>query len=93
MPGEAIQVGPFVGGLNTFSDETAIADNELVVCNNFELDLDGSLLSRPPIVDRGITFPLGATGNVNLLGYYYAPGNIPYLLASEEPSYETQPYG
>lgn len=83
MPGEAIQVGPFVGGLNTFSDETAIADNELVVCNNFELDLDGSLVSRPPIVDRGISFPLGATGNVTLLGYYYAPGNIPYLLASD----------
>ena len=42
MPGAPIQVGPFVGGLNTFSDATAIADNELTVCENFELDLDGS---------------------------------------------------
>ena len=83
MPGESIQVGPFVGGLNTFSDPTAIADNELVVANNFELDLDGSLKSRPPIIDRGITFPLQSTGNINVLGYYYGSGAVPYLLASD----------
>ena len=83
MPGEAIQIGPFVGGLNTFSDETAIADNELTRCENFDLDLDGSLVSRPPIINRGITFPLQATGNINVLGYYYGPGNVPYLLASD----------
>lgn len=83
MSGEAIQIGPFVGGLNTFSDPTAIADNELARCENFELDLDGSLVSRPPIVNRGITFPLQATGNINVLGYYYGPGAVPYLLASD----------
>lgn len=83
MPGEAIQIGPFVGGLNTFSDPTAIADNEVAVCENFELDLDGSLLSRPPIVSRGITFPLQATGNISVLGYYYGPGAVPYLIASD----------
>jgi hypothetical protein len=83
MPGESIQIGPFVGGLNTFSDETSIADNELVVCENFELDLDGSLVSRPPLVYRGVNLPLGATGNANILGYYYGPGNVPYLLASD----------
>ena len=83
MPGESIQIGPFVGGLNTFSDETSIADNELVVCQNFELDLDGSLVSRPTFVYRGINLALGSTGNANILGYYYGPGNVPYLLASD----------
>lgn len=83
MSGNAIQIGPFIGGLNTFSDITSIADNELSVCENFELDLDGSLKSRPPIVDRGQTFPLGATGNINVLGYYYGTGGVPYLLASD----------
>jgi hypothetical protein len=83
VPGESIQIGPFTGGLNTFSDETSIADTELVVCENFELDLDGSLVSRPPFVYRGINLPLGATGNANILGYYYGPGNVPYLLASD----------
>lgn len=83
MPGEAIQIGPFIGGLNTFSDPTAIADNEVAICENFELDLDGSLVSRPPIVDRGITFPLQSTGNLSVLGYYYGPGAVPYLIASD----------
>jgi hypothetical protein len=83
MPGEAIQIGPFTGGLNTFSDATSIADNELVVCENFELDLDGSLVSRPPFVYRDINMPLGATGSPNILGYFYGPGNVPYLIGSD----------
>lgn len=84
MPGEPIQIGPFVGGLNTFSDPTAIADNELAVCENFELDLDGSLVSRPPFVYRNIDMPLDAVnGNPTILGYYYGPGNVPYLIGSD----------
>lgn len=83
MPGNPIQIGPFIGGLNTYSDPTAVADNELVECENFELDLDGSLKSRPPLVDSGVTFPLGNTGNVKILGYYYAAGNVPYLIGSD----------
>jgi hypothetical protein len=84
MPGESIQIGPFVGGLNTFSDATAIADNELSVCENFELDLDGSLVSRPPIAYKNINMPLNtASGNPTILGYYYGPGNVPYLIGSD----------
>jgi hypothetical protein len=83
MPGEPIQVGPFVGGLNTFSDPTAIADNELVVCENFELDLDGSLKSRPPIEDLGIDFPLEATGDMEFLGNFQVSETVSYLLASD----------
>lgn len=48
---QALRLGPFVGGLNTTSDPTAVADSELVECINFELDIDGSLQSRPPIVE------------------------------------------
>jgi hypothetical protein len=83
MPGSPIQVGPFIGGLNTFSDATAIADNELTVCENFELDLDGSLKSRPPIEDLEIDFPLGATGNVNFLGNFFTSAGVSYLIASD----------
>lgn len=49
--GQALRLGPFVGGMNTASDATAVADSELVDCVNFELDIDGSLQSRPPIVE------------------------------------------
>lgn len=80
--GESVQIGPFIGGLNTFSDETSVADNELTICENFELDLDGSLMSRPPFGPAG-TMPLGATGNPTVLGYYYGPGGVPYLIASD----------
>jgi len=84
MPGQAIQVGPFIGGLNTFSDPSAIADNELAVCENFELDLDGSLKSRPPIEDLGVSFPLDISGgNINILGYFYEATGQSYLLASD----------
>lgn len=83
MPGQAIQIGPFVGGLNSFSDPTAVADNELVQCLNFELDLDGSLISRPPIVDQHITMPAGATGNLALLGYYYGSAGAAFLIGSD----------
>lgn len=83
MPGQAIQVGPFIGGLNTFSDPSSVADNELTVCQNFELDLDGSLKSRPPIEDLGVSFPLSATGNINILGYFYTPTGASYLIASD----------
>lgn len=86
MPGTPIQVGPFVGGLNTFSDPTAIADNELTVCNNFELDLDGSLKSRPPIQDLDIDFPLGATGDIEFLGTFQISQTESYLLASDNDS-------
>lgn len=83
MPGQAVQVGPFIGGLNTFSDPSAIADNELAVCENFELDLDGSLKSRPPIEDLNEAFPLDSSGgNINILGYFYTP-TTSYLLASD----------
>lgn len=52
MPGgKNLRLGPFIGGLNTGSDPTAIADAELVDCKNMELDIDGSLVSRPPFVE------------------------------------------
>jgi hypothetical protein len=52
MPGgKPLRLGPFIGGLNTGSDPTAIADAELVESNNLELDIDGSLVSRPPLVE------------------------------------------
>lgn len=82
MSGQLVLVGPFVGGLNTFSDPSAVADNELVAAQNVELDLDGSLKSRPPFLDSGVNLTLGATGNIEILGYYYDTAGSPYLMAS-----------
>lgn len=47
---QAVELGPFIGGLNTISDDTAVDDSEAVECVNFIVDLDGSLKCRPAIV-------------------------------------------
>ena len=84
MPGgEEVRIGPFIGGLNTLSDQTSIEDFELVEQTNFELDIDGSLVSRPPIATTGITLTLGASGNMKYLGYFVTTGGAPYLIASD----------
>lgn len=79
MPGIPIQLGPFVGGLNTESDPSSIADNELVECVNMELDLDGSLISRPPITtttnDDGWTDRIYLAGTVRI-------GSDTYIIGS-----------
>lgn len=43
-----LKIGPYAGGINRYSDVSAIADDELADCINFDIDLDGSLVSRPP---------------------------------------------
>lgn len=45
---EELKIGPYSGGVNRYSDMSAIADNEMTDCTNFDIDLDGSLKSRPP---------------------------------------------
>lgn len=49
MGGQPVQIGPFVGGMNTYSGPSAIADNEAVNILNMDVDLDGSLVGRPGI--------------------------------------------
>jgi len=67
MPGEALRLGPFTGGINQLSDPTALQDTELVDVINMELDLDGSYISRPPLFD--LAEPSSGTG-MKLLGWY-----------------------
>lgn len=80
MASEPIRLGPFVGGLNTFSDPTAIGDTELAVCDNFDLDIDGSLVSRPPISDLAVSLPGG--GTMKPLGFYTNSSGASFLIAS-----------
>lgn len=43
-----LKIGPFSGGINAYSDPAMISDNEMVDCVNFDISLDGALVSRPP---------------------------------------------
>lgn len=49
MSGTPVKIGPFLGGLNTLNEPTTIADTECAELFNFDVDLDGSIVSRPPI--------------------------------------------
>jgi hypothetical protein len=49
MATQILRLGPFSGGLNISSDPVLVQDTELIDCLNFELDIDGSLVSRPAI--------------------------------------------
>lgn len=87
MPGEPVRLGPFSGGLNTLSDLTSLADTELADCVNFELDLDGSLLSRPPItVHDAATFGAGA---IRHLGFAVISGTTYHIASGGGSTYQS----
>jgi hypothetical protein len=68
MPGDDVVIGPFVGGLNTASDPTSIGDNEVADISNFDIDFDGSLVSRPPIT-TGVQGPVSGQ-NCDIIGIF-----------------------
>lgn len=79
MSGQPLRLGPFIGGLNTASDPTAIADAEVADLTNLELDIDGSLISRPPIQE--IVNNTSWTERIIMLGEAVFSGDH-YLIAS-----------
>jgi len=85
MPGEPVRLGPYIGGLNTLSDPTALADTELVDCVNFELDLDGSLLSRPPITLHDSSL----TAKVRHLGFFSFAGTDYHIASADSITYRS----
>lgn len=80
MPGpiQELKIGPFAGGINSHSDKSAIADNEMVDCINFDLDLDGSLLSRPPWGPMQFTQGTDVTTQATAWNYVWLLGTFVY---------------
>lgn len=68
MPSEPVSLGKFKGGLNTVADDSSIEDDQLSEILNFDVDTDGSLVSRPAITLAPET--TSVTGNMEILGYY-----------------------
>ena len=82
MPGNAVKIGPFAGGLNTYSEPSAVGDNEVVDLVNFNIDLDGSIFTRPPIRIKETTGTIPGAGAMKLLGFFINTDNEKYLIAS-----------
>lgn len=80
MPTEILRLGPFNGGLNIGSDAVLIQDNELMDCLNFELDNDGSLISRPAIQ---VTFQGAQNQRLLIFGSVVFSGTL-YLFATRD---------
>lgn len=74
---DPVKLGPFVNGMNTYSDNTSITDTEAVSIINMEIDLDGSLKSRAPI--RRITDGHG-TSMSRLLTMYISKTGVAYCI-------------
>lgn len=79
MPGQPVKIGPFVGGMNTYSGPSTIADNEAVELLNLDVDLDGSLLARPGVAKS--TAPQSGT-IAHVLGTYRAVAGTVYIIVA-----------
>lgn len=75
-----VKLGPWVGGINTVSDPSTLVDNEMQDCINMEVDVDGALVTRPPVTSQAGSVAWLGNG-ILLLGYFVFPtGN--YLIGS-----------
>lgn len=76
---EPVTFGPFAGGINNYSDASSIENNEATAIENFDLLFDGSLRSRPPMINTaGFTDRVG----FSILGVYVSLAGKVYILFS-----------
>jgi len=80
VPGTPSPLGPFKGGMDNWSGQSTIADNELFLIENGEIDTDGSIVSRPAIVYEETASP--HTGTLNPLGYYVRSDGETFLVVA-----------
>jgi hypothetical protein len=78
---QEVVLGPFSGGINTSSDASAISNNEMVDCINLEVELDGSLTTRPPI--QPVASPPSSASRLRALGGVTINGVSSILLAND----------
>src|ERR1044071_2281080 len=81
MPATTLKIGPFTGGLNNVSDPSSIDDKELSLVENFDYDVNGTLLSRPPIQVESTTGPTPGV-NIDILGFYTSPAGAVYVIGA-----------
>lgn len=83
MPGTAVALGPFAGGLNNASGSgEGIDDKEVFSCLNLEVALDGgSLVNRPAIRQFAISGISPADG-IKLIGTFLPENGERYIVAA-----------
>lgn len=79
MTATPVELGPFLGGLNNRDEIGTIADDEVAILDNFEMDADGSFVSRPAIVAEEVS-PYVA--QMQPLGYYVRSDGETFLVVA-----------
>jgi hypothetical protein len=74
---QSVALNNWSRGLNNVNDLSTMADGELGQLDNLEVDINGNLTARPPVVKIG-TSP---SGKVEILGYYTKSG-VTYVVAA-----------
>ena len=86
MPGQPIDLGPFVGGINNATDDSTIEDTDLIEAINWLVGIDGTLIGRPPFYEWDDDNPV-TDKRLKLLGYttlHASSAFTPVLIASNE---------
>lgn len=76
MAGSPVKIGPFVNGLNTVNEPSTIADTEASELLNFDVDLDGSIASRPPVT----VITGAAAGGSKFIGMFVSGSGTVYFI-------------
>lgn len=80
MAGQPTLLGPFKGGMDNWSGQSTIADDELFLIENGEIDTDGTIVSRPALVIEETVSP--HTGTLQPLGYYVRNDGETFLVVA-----------
>ena len=93
MPGKAmpLRLGPFSGGLSTYSDASTIGDNDCSYLTNFDLDINGSLVSRPPITPSAQNIT-GGGYDQRILGTYITAASVSFIMIASTDTLGTTNY-
>jgi hypothetical protein len=84
MSGKPILIGPFTGGLNNISLAGEAGDSQVVDLINYEVALDQSLTSRPPMeVVAGSLLASGSTAGWQIMGIYRVTSSEWYVIAQK----------
>src|SRR4051794_33387690 len=79
-----VTLGPFVGGLNNAANTPdTIKDDELFICQDFDYNIDLTLVTRPPVAVEVVTGNAAIDNKYfNILGFYTAPSTgVNYAVA------------
>ena len=81
---QRVNYNDWSGGFNNVNDISTMAENELAELTNLEVDRNGYLTARPPIVQVSGA-PSGTTGAIDMLGYYTKSG-VTYIVCGVDGS-------